>query len=386
MGLLSWAKGFFSSKKELILPSFVIDGSVDYYVKRLAINSSVDMIANTISQCEVQTYKNGKKVKENNYYLLNVESNENQNASNFIHEVIYKMIYENECLVVMYNDQLLIADSYNVECDGLKGNIYKDIYIGDNRLNGVYREIDVLVFRLSKERIVDLVSGLYESYGQLLKSSMNYYKRKNNKRLLIKGDFLRAQDDEMQEELDSYFESQLKNWFNADKEAAAFNLQDGYSMEDMSEGIKGSNAGSSSSRDISELVDDIFNFVAFAFHIPRGLLKGDISDIESNIDSYLMFAVNPIVEKIVDEINRKMYTKQEYLSGSYVKIDTKQVKITDLTKLATAFDKLFAIGGMTINDILEELGKERLKESWADKHYVTKNYQDVETLERGDSD
>ncbi|MGR5977389.1 hypothetical protein ACT7DJ_00015 [Bacillus cereus] len=38
----------------------------------------------------------------------------------------------------------------------------------------------------------------------------DYYKRKNNKRLLILGDFLRAQDPETQAAIDEMFEGQLK--------------------------------------------------------------------------------------------------------------------------------------------------------------------------------
>ncbi|MGR5977387.1 hypothetical protein ACT7DJ_00005 [Bacillus cereus] len=37
-----------------------------------------------------------------------------------------------------------------------------------------------------------------------------------------------------------------------------------------------------------------------------------------------------------------------------------QIKIVDITKLSTAMDKLFAIGGLTINDVIMMLGKERL--------------------------
>ena len=38
-----------------------------------------------------------------------------------------------------------------------------------------------------------------------------------------------------------------------------------------------------------------------------------------------------------------MYGKSDYLAGSYIKVDTTKIKVTDLNDMATALDKLFAI-------------------------------------------
>ncbi len=53
-------------------------------------------------------------------------------------------------------------------------------------------------------------------------------------------------------------------------------------------------------------------------------------------------------------------------------------KLFDLTKFANSVDKLFAVGGMSINDVLERLGKEQINEDWANERYVTKNYEEQE--------
>ncbi|WP_142332488.1 phage portal protein, partial [Bacillus cereus] len=112
---------------------------------------------------------------------------------------------------------------------------------------------------------------------------------------------------------------------------------------------------------------------AMALHVPIGILKGDVADIEKQMDSFLVFAVNPIVKLIQDEFNRKMFTKEEFLQRTYLKIDSTKIKVVDMTKLSTAMDKLFAIGGLSINDILITLGREPIEEEWANKRYVTKN-------------
>lgn len=64
-------------------------------------------------------------------------------------------------------------------------------------------------------------------------------------------------------------------------------------------------------------------------------------------------------------------------------------KLFDLTKFANSVDKLFAVGGMSINDVLERLGKEQINEDWANERYVTKNYERARisgTMEGGEND
>lgn len=381
MGFIDWARRLFrSGKKTVDLKDCFYESGLDFYYKKLAVDTCIDLIANAISTCEFTTYEKGKKVRKNSYYMFNVRPNKNENASKFIHRLVTKLVYETECLVIMSNEELFIADDFEKEKSAFNENIYKNIVINDFKLSKVYSESEVMYYNLRDEKIVDVINGMYDSFGKLLRSSMNYYKRKNNKRYLIKGDFLRAQDDETQEAIDKMFESQLKNWFDPDKEGSAFQLHDAYEMEDMSDGQTAGSNNSGLSRDIAALVDDVFNYVAMAFHVPRALLKGDVSGIEELIDSFLMFAIKPLVENITDETNGKYYSKKEYLERTYLKIDTSKIKVTDITKLATALDKIFAIGGATISDVVEAIGGEPLNEDWANKRFVTKNYQDVTTL------
>ncbi|MBE3643168.1 phage portal protein [Bacillus anthracis] len=384
MGLREWVRGFFGNRKTITLDSCFYELGIDYFYKKLAIESCIDLIANALTRCEFQTFEKGKEKRGNNHYLLNVQPNQNQNASEFMHSLVNHLIMENECVVIMQNEQLYIADSFSVTKFALKENIYNDITIDDFTFEKSFNESEVFHFKLNDRNIMQIIDGMYSSFGKLLSSSIDYYKRKNNKRLLIKGDFLRAQDPETQAAINEMFEGQLKSWFNADKVGSAFQLQDGYTIEDMSDSKSGV-ANNSTSRDISDLISDIFNYVAIAFHVPIGILKGDVADIEKQMDSFLAFCINPIAELIQDEFNRKMYTKEEYIQRTYLKIDTTKIKVVDITKLATALDKLFAIGGLSINDILIILGREPLEEEWANKRFVTKNYQEADSLEGGEN-
>ena len=51
-----------------------IDLSNQTYFKQLAVFIAVSYIANTLSKCEIKTYKGGKEVREKLYYLLSMST------------------------------------------------------------------------------------------------------------------------------------------------------------------------------------------------------------------------------------------------------------------------------------------------------------------------
>ena len=380
---MDWIHRFFGKDNKMTLTDGFYELSTNVFYKRLAVETCIDLIANTLSRCEFQTFENGKESRGENYYLLNVQPNQNQNATEFLQSLISHLVHNNECLVIMENNQLYVVDSFNKKSFALKENYYDGVTIEDLTFKKTFKESEVLHFKLNDKNIMNVIDGLWNDYGKLLASAINYYKRRNNKRVLIKGDFLRPQDEKTQAAINEMFETQLKNWFDPNKEGSAFQMQTGYELEDLSDGTT-SKSQNSTSRDVSELVNDIFNYVSMAFHIPRGILKGDVADIEKQIDSFIMFCIKPMAKLIADEFNRKMYTKEEYLKRTYLKVETNEIKVVDLNQFANAADKLFAIGGFTINDVLKRLGQEPINEEWANRRHVTKNYQEANSLEGGE--
>ena len=383
MGFFSWFNDIFRGKDYVTLATELNVLNAKVFYKRLAIETCVDLIANALTRCEFKTFEKGKSKRGRNHYLLNVQPNQNQNASEFLHSLVTHLFSDNECLVIMQDNQLYIADSFERVPFAFKENIYKDITIKDFRMKKVFVESDVLYFKLNDKNIMNVINSLYEDYGKLIASGMNYYKRKNNKRYLIGGDFLRAQDKETQKEIDDLFESQLADWFDPDNESVAFQLQNEYTLDDMSDGEK-TTGNNGTSRDIRELVNDVIEFVAMGLHVPRGLLKGDVVDVEKQVDSFLMFCILPLVKLIATEFNRKMYKESDYLERTYLKIDASQIKVVDIVQLANAADKLFAVGGLNIDDILVRLGEEPLNTEWSQRRYVTKNYREAKSLEGGE--
>lgn len=344
--------------------------SAKLYYKELAIQSTISLIANALILSEFQTYNKGKIEKGSNYYLLNIEPNQNQNATEFWHEVISKLIYKNECLIIENDKKLYVADSYTYEKRAFTDDLYKNISIRDLPLNGVYHESDVLFLKLNDDSIKRLIDGLYNDYGDLIEIAKKGYKRSLGIRGILKIDTLFAQKPDANKKIDDLFNNKFKNYFeNAN---SVLHLEKGLEFEE-----KPNSNPTKNSRDVRALIDDIIDFVAMAFHVPSGLIRGDVAGIKEQTDNFLMFCLNPIAKLITSEINRKLFGKKDFLSKSYVKVDTQKIKDVDIKALSSAADMLFRIGVNSIDDNLIMLGREPLNQKWSEEHYVTKNYQSV---------
>src|SRR5690554_4504213 len=88
MAIWDWFLGLFNKDTgTLKLDAQVGEITAEIYYKELAINTAINLIANTISNAEFLTYEKGKEVKRDNYYLFNVEPNQNKTANKFWRDV-----------------------------------------------------------------------------------------------------------------------------------------------------------------------------------------------------------------------------------------------------------------------------------------------------------
>lgn len=352
----------------------------EYIYRKLAIETCIDIIANAMLKVEYKTYSDNKRVKNDLYYRLNVSPNDKQNASEFYKKLIRNLFLDNEVLIVSpsgSDSKLFIADDFMVTTRAMKPDIFSNVVIDNMVLNRPFNEDEVIYLKLTDAKIIGLINAYYASYGKLLTAAMNNYKRNNARRLVIKGDLFHPQDRSGQSKINNMMTAQFKPFMEADNAGAVFQLQNGFELKDFT------NSAKSDSRDVKDLFDDIMDTTAASLHVPKGIMKGDIAGLSDQVDSFLMFAIHPIVAMLTDEFNLKAFSKGEYLAGNYVKADTTNIKITDITDLATALDKLFAIGAVSTNDVSEKIGTDPVDEDWANKRYVTKNYQEAESAING---
>lgn len=378
MGLISWLIDKLSGKP---VPVSFNDADMldeytsligDIYIREMAFWSAVNLVANAVSKCEFKTYLNSKETKGKEYYLWNIEPNKNQNSSAFIHKLIAKLYRNNECLVIEQNGQLLVADNFVRKPYALYDDVFSQVQVEDFIFNRPFTQSEVLYYRLNEENIRKLVNGLYESYSKLITYSMKAYQRSRGTKGIFKYDTMPVAGTPEREAFDALINKKIKQWMEGDN--AALPLGRGQEWKE----LQHKTYTNESTRDIRAQIDDIFDFTARAFGIPPALLRGDVQDTSKAVDQLLTFCIDPLVDMIHEEINRKRNGYEGFAKGTYLKIDTKCIKHVDLLSVATAIDKLIGSGAFCINDIRKAVGDEVIDEPWAWQHFITKNYETVE--------
>ena len=132
--------------------------------------------------------------------------------------------------------------------------------------------------------------------------------------------------------------------------------------------------------DVQNLIKEIFDRVGQGFKIPPALMRGDIADVDKVTNNFLTFGIDPIVDLINEEINRKRYGKA-ILKGSRLEIDTTCIKHIDIFSVAEKIDKLISTGMYSIDGLLEKVGEVPLGTEWSEKHWITKNYSDINQID-----
>lgn len=381
MGFRDWLGDVFRRQQrgdhdQTSFDTLCIDLSEKILVRDLAINTAINLLGNAISLSEFNTYKKGNEDKSDIYYKLNVEPNPNYSASRFWKKFVYRLIYDGEVLIIKQRDDYYVADSFVKETKAFYTCKYRDVIVDDFSLRRSYDESDVLYFKLYERNIVNIVGALYDDYGKLVEYSKASYKKNNAKRGIVNIPTNYPQTEAAKAKLNKLLNDQIQKFYGAEN-GAVLPLTNGITYEDIS---SDSYKNSTDSRDIRNLIDDIFDFTAIGFNIPPALLKGSANDLESTVDRFIKFGVEPFCEMIEDEINRKFYSKYSYLNNTYMAIDTSRLKTTNLAQLANVVDVLTRNGVNNIDENRQLLGMEPLRTEESKKRRITKNYEASEEI------
>nr|DAL97485.1 MAG TPA: portal protein [Caudoviricetes sp.] len=347
----------------------------EIYVREIAFWSIVNKISGAISKCEFKTYVNHEEVKGLEYYTWNIEPNKNQNSSAFFQKLIGTLYRKNECLVIEVNGQLLIADSFQKQTFALYDYIFTGVTVDNLTFDRTFYQSEVLYWELNCNDMRKLVNGIYESYKTMIAYGMKSYKKSRGSRGILDITSIAEGKENFKETYEKLVNERFKRFFNA--ENAVLPLFEGYSYTDIGGTKTYSNEGT---RDIRAMIDDITDYTARAFSFPPALAKGDVQDTSKAIDELLTLCIDPLVDKLQVEINRKRNGFEGFKKGNYLKIITTAVKHIDLFDVSTSIDKLISSGAFCINDIRRVIGEEEINEEWANQHFITKNYSSVQDL------
>ncbi|MBK5446059.1 phage portal protein [Peribacillus sp. TH24] len=356
---------------------FTIDASKKVYLKEIALETCINFIARTISQTEFRYMRDNERIRNELDYAFNVRPNTDMSASDFWQTVIANLISDNEVLIIPYQDQLLIADSFLRNEYALFPDTFQSVTVKNFTFNNkVWNMDEVIYLTYNNKRLTTFMEGLINDYAELFGTLIESSKRSYQIRGAIK--FETAQnlnDTEKTQSLINKITGAVR-----DKVTAIFPLFKGISYEEFSNGsVKGPSA-----EDINKvkraLIDDVANILG----IPINLLHGDVAELDSGLKAYIKLCINPLVKKITDELNAKTITRQEYQNREHIKAIG--VKVKDVFELAAAFDKLIASGAITQNELREEAGFNRSDNPKLDEFILTKNYESIDEPKGGENE
>ncbi|MGS0667681.1 phage portal protein [Staphylococcus arlettae] len=350
------------------------DTSQKAYIKRWALDTCINHIARTISQTKFEIMDAG--VKENNsttYYKLNVRPNTDESAATFWQKVIRKLIYDNEVLIVVTDTKdLIIADDFVREEYALYDDIFKQIMVDDFEFERNFKMSEVIYLEYNNESINNLLSGLFSDYGEIFGRLYQANLMNNQIRATLSTDANFTLNDKSQEAMQNFINKAYEAY--ASNDIAIVPIQKGYTYEEHSS--KNASKTSSQIEDLAKVPNQLLSYVARNLGIPVGLINGDTADIEAMTNNYMKFCIKPIIEKITDELNAKLFSERGYKEGKRIKaisIDQKGP-----LEVSEAVDKLIASGSFNRDEIRELTGYEPIGSEEMQKFIITKNYQTVD--------
>lgn len=346
--------------------------------RELAFWSAVNLIARAISKCEVKTLIAGYEQKGAEYYLWNISPNKNQGSSEFWAKLIGKLYLKNECLVIESDDgQLLVADSFNRIPYELTGDAFNSVTIGNYQFKRTFRQQDVLYFRLNMKNMHHVVDCIGDSYSKLIAAAEKYFIRSKGIKGALTVPAAQVGTDAEHTKINDYLNNYVRKFLES--ENGVLPVYNGYAYTPLEDKMYMSNT----TRDLRAMIEDIYDFTARAFQIPPVLLRGDTAGIQDVATSFLTYCVDPLADLLREEIVRKRIGREGLEKGYDLVIDTRCIQHIDILQAATAVDKLIASGAYSINELRKLLGDDRVPETWADAHYITKNYTTFDCMKGG---
>lgn len=357
---------------------FFQDTTTKVYLKNMALQTNIEFLARTISQSEFRIMNNNKSIKDKTWHKLNIRPNTDLSSSDFWQKVIYKLIYENEVLIVQSDTKdLLVADSYDRKEFALYPDRFSHVMVKDFEFERSFEMGEVIYLTYNNNKLSSFVDGLFGDYGEIFGRMISAQMRNNQIRGIVNVDSSKKMDAEEIQKMQDYV-NKITSSFSTNAVAVA-PLTKGFGYQEVSGSTK---TGSANFEDLAKLKKSLQDDVAKAIGIPPALINGELADMDNALESYIKFCIKPLIKKIEDELNAKLFTESDVIKGRYIKVVGIDKK--DPLEHAESVDKLVSSGTFTRNHVRVMFGEEPSDDAELDNYLVTKNY--TESLEGGDTD
>ena len=341
--------------------------------KEMALLTCTNIITATLGRCEFITYNEGDAAKRNEWRLWNVQPNQNQNAQQFRAQLIHTLVGKGEALVIELESGIYVADSFTASDDVVKERLYSDVAVGSLTLNRKFKEHEVMHFAMPDSAWMKTFDSLAQAYASVINSGVKGYRRAQGMKGTLSIDAIQmSANPKIQKAYEALKGAEYKQF--ADAESAVLPLYKGMEYTDTTQ----KTYSNQNSRDIRAMVDDLTDFAARMLGIPPVLVNGSVQDTASARRQLVSDCIVPLAKILDCEISRKRYTAGDIERGTMLEVDTSRAIYVDWLTAAQGIDKLIASGAASVNDVRRLLGLPLIDEKWANRHYLTKNYGDIE--------
>lgn len=350
------------------------DAELNFAIESFAVFTTIEMIASLLSKCEFKTYDKFKELRGYEWYSLNIKPNKNQNATQFWHEVYCKLLYYQEVLIVDIGGQKIIADDFNMKENAIIDSVFSEVSRGDITFNRTFNSSEVLYMKYANSNVKSLISNVFGLYNKLISEASDKYIKSGGQKGVLNVDTLAKGEPDFEDKFADLMKNKFKSYFTSKN--AVLPLWKGLTyVPQTTDNVKKS---TSEITDIKSLVDDAMSRVAQAYKIPPALVRGEVAGLKDAFDIMLTVCIDPLANMASEEMTSKLFKVKDVIDGSYIEADTTCIKHIDIFDIATNIDKLISCGFASIDEAREKAGMTAIKEDWSEKHWITKNYQDIE--------
>lgn len=345
------------------------------YLKKMAVDSVLNFVGRTMSTIQFKFSKDKKEINSPWNYILNVRPNKDMSATLFWQRFFYKLMFDNEVLVVLSDDnQLLIADDfYRVE-SALYDDKFTNVIVKEYEFKRSFSMEDVIYLQYNNENLEKFTDGLFNDYGELFGRMIEISMRNNQIRGSVSvettGTLNDDDKDTRKKRLQGFIDKIYKSFRTSS--VAIVPKMKGFEYEEYTnkQGVT-----NQSLDELDNMKKSLINDVARMIGVPPALIMAENADLDSNLDAYRKLCLAPLIRKLIDELSAKLINKSDYEAGE--RIEVLNVLSPNLFDLAEAIDKIVSSGAFYVDEVRNEAGYDDLPNGEGKQRLRTKNYEDV---------
>ncbi|MGM0097476.1 HK97 family phage portal protein [Enterococcus sp. DIV1083b] len=352
------------------------DESARAYLKIMAKNTVLDFVARTMSTLEVK-FKN-KDGTADWEYILNVRPNNDMSAATFWEKFFYRLMDDNEVLVIFTEDnQLLIADDFVRTEYAIYDDVFTDVTVKGYVFKKSFSMSDVIYIEYNNDKLDRFTKGLFEDYSELFGRIIEVAMRNNQIRGSVsinatgtanekKDENGKTRTEKLQEYVDKIYQA-----FKTKSVAIVAKVKNiEYEEYTNKQGVSNQSLDELNKMKTS-LIDDVAN----AIGVPTALIYGEKAELDSNLQAFRKLCLAPLMKKLQDELMAKIITKKEYKNGERIKVS--KVLPVSILENATQIDKIVSSGTFLRDEVREVTDYDPLPNGEGQQLIMTKNYEKV---------